>query len=152
MKTMTQMNRATRCSGAVSSLSGNAGQKILADFHLGYLSPVERATAPGSPAERRLSSAFDLQCLLDRLIQHELHTRKEPLPLARLQAAAHDAASLAWTTSFPLLFLPVLFAEKAAEARRWHARQRAVEAHSRAMLWTAGPAQTATMSTPPMYA
>lgn len=152
MKTVIQMNRSTRCTRAVSSLSGNAGQESLADARLGFLSAVEVTAVLGSPPEKRFCSDLDLQSLIDRLIEHELHRPTEPLPLARLRAAAQEAASLAWTTSFPLLFVPVLFDEKAAEARRWHVRQRAIEAYSRAMLWTVGPAQTATTPNSFVYA
>ena len=152
MKTMTQMNRSTRSTRALSSLSDNAGQESPADSRLGFLSPVEVKAVLGSPAENRHSSDLNLQCLIDQLIEQELHRHTEPLPLARLRAAAQEAASLAWTTSFPLLFVPVLFEEKAEEARRWHARQRAVEAYSRARLWTVAPVRTATTSNSSVHA
>ena|SRR2546422_439575 len=35
----------------------------------------------------------------------------------KIEHAANDAAALAWTTSYPLLFWPMLFAEKANAAR-----------------------------------
>jgi len=43
-------------------------------------------------------------------------TTQTPLRQA-YRRAADDAASLAWLTPFPLLFLPALLEEKAAEAR-----------------------------------
>lgn len=42
----------------------------------------------------------------------------------RAAQAATEAEALAWSTPYPLLFLPVLMEEKVHEARRWAARQR----------------------------
>src|ERR1051325_2488150 len=46
--------------------------------------------------------------------------------LTSLRRAADDAASLAWMTPFPLLVLPELFFEKAAEACVRSQRQRQI--------------------------
>jgi hypothetical protein len=47
-----------------------------------------------------------------------------PEQLAR-QAVA-EAEALAWSTSYPLLFLPGLMEEKLRNARRWATRQREI--------------------------
>jgi hypothetical protein len=53
---------------------------------------------------------------------------------SRLRRAANDAAALAWASSFPLLFFPVLFDEKAQAATVQQERQEKVLQRSRALL------------------
>ena len=48
------------------------------------------------------------------------------LPAERVNHAVADAEALAWSTSYPLLFLPGLVEEKVASAHRWEARQREI--------------------------
>ncbi|MEP6663436.1 MAG: hypothetical protein ABJC04_07195, partial [Verrucomicrobiota bacterium] len=67
-----------------------------------------------------------LRRLLDDAIQPELNT-----PLRR---AANDAAALAWTTTFPLLFFPALLEEKARTARLQFQKQNQVRLRSEAIL------------------
>lgn len=67
-----------------------------------------------------------LRRLLDDAIQPELNT-----PLRR---AANDAAALAWTTSFPLLFFPALLEEKARCARLQLQKQSYVRLRSETLL------------------
>ena len=43
-----------------------------------------------------------------------------------LKAAVNEAEALAWQTPYPHLLFPVLAEEKAAEARKWAAQQRAI--------------------------
>jgi hypothetical protein len=43
-----------------------------------------------------------------------------------LKAALVEAEALAWQTPYPHLLFPVLAEEKAAEARKWAVRQRAI--------------------------
>jgi hypothetical protein len=43
-----------------------------------------------------------------------------------LKTALNEAEALAWQTSYPHLFFPVLAEEKAAEARQWTERQLAI--------------------------
>ena len=45
---------------------------------------------------------------------------------AMVRRAVNDAEALAWSTSYPTLFLPVLAEEKIASARRWSLHQQAV--------------------------
>jgi hypothetical protein len=89
------------------------------------------------------SPAPNLERLKQRLLEQELRNVRDPRLGDWLRRAAEEAASLAWATAFPLLVLPVLLTEKAAEARRHHEHQRQVSAHSEELLWFTGlaPAQ-----------
>lgn len=83
------------------------------DGHLDTQTPF-RATEP-----------TQLERLKERLLQELLAETADDLALnPAYRRAANDALSLAWVTPFPLLFLPVLFQEKAVEARRRAERQR----------------------------
>ena len=53
---------------------------------------------------------------------------------AALRRAANEAAVAAWMPPFPLLFLPVLFGEKIATARRQYERAQSVRNRSRKIL------------------
>ena len=75
----------------------------------------------------RLNQPTELERLKDRLLQPLLaETIQQPELNPAYRRAANDAVSLAWVTPFPLLFLPALLEEKAAEARKRTARQQAV--------------------------
>ncbi|MEO7297022.1 MAG: hypothetical protein ABI042_00445 [Verrucomicrobiota bacterium] len=67
-----------------------------------------------------------LRRLLDDAIQPELN--------APLRRAANDAAALAWVTSFPLLFFPVLLEEKARRARLQLQKQNQILLRSQTIL------------------
>jgi hypothetical protein len=54
-----------------------------------------------------------------------------PEPLVR--QAATEAEALAWATSYPLLFLPVLVEEKIEGARQWANRQREILERQKAL-------------------
>ncbi|MEO5803470.1 MAG: hypothetical protein ABIR24_08055 [Verrucomicrobiota bacterium] len=85
-----------------------------------------------SPFRAAQETAFEklkgrlLRRLLDDAVQPDLNT-----PLRR---AADDAAALAWTTSFPLLFFPTLLEEKARRARLQLSKQKQVRLRSEALL------------------
>ena len=68
--------------------------------------------------------------LKQRLLQETAWARSDSGCLTCLRRAAEDAASLAWTTPFPLLVLPELFSEKAAEACVRSERQRDIRKRS----------------------
>src|SRR5438552_2999212 len=71
---------------------------------------------PGS-ADRLQARGMDaLEALKQRLVQEAASASSDPAGLSYLWRAAEEAASMAWTTPFPLLVLPELFAEKAEEA------------------------------------
>ena len=71
-----------------------------------------------------------LEELKQRLLQETTIARSDPATLSCLRRAAEEAASVAWTTPFPLLVLPELFAEKAAEACIRSQRQRDIRLRS----------------------
>lgn len=73
----------------------------------------------------RATEPAGLEQLKERLLAEALAQNSgQPGLNSAYRRAANDAASLAWVTPFPLLFLPALFEEKAAEARRRTDRQR----------------------------
>jgi len=83
--------------------------------------------AVGAEAPFRQSQPTELERLKERLLQQLLAEAVEwPEVNPAYRRAANDAVSLAWVTPFPLLFLPALLEEKAAEARQRTARQQAV--------------------------
>ena len=71
-----------------------------------------------------------LEELKQRLLQEIAWARSDSASLTCLRRAAEEAASLAWTTPFPLLVLPELFSEKAAEACVRSQRQRDIRQRS----------------------
>jgi len=58
----------------------------------------------------------------------------EPELDTALRRAADEAASVAWFTPFPLLFLPTLLEEKAASAFRHEKRQREIRQRTEGLL------------------
>lgn len=91
---------------------------------------------PVVPAPFRAVADAALEQLKDRLLRQTLISADD-LDLHRsLRRAANEAAAVAWLTPFPLLFLPILFEEKAAAARYQVLRQRKVRARSKELLET----------------
>ena len=75
----------------------------------------------------RIVQSTELEQLKQRLLQQRLtQAAQQPEFGPAYRRAAQDAASLAWLTPYPLLFLPLLFEEKAEEARRRADRQRRI--------------------------
>ena len=75
----------------------------------------------------RIVQSTELEQLKQSLLQQRLaQATQQPDLDPAYRRAAQDAASLAWLTPYPLLFLPLLFEEKAEEARRHTDRQRKV--------------------------
>jgi hypothetical protein len=73
----------------------------------------------------RVVQSTELEQLKQRLLVQRLATALDESDLRpAYRRAANDAASLAWLTPYPLLVLPLLFEEKAEEARRRTERQR----------------------------
>jgi hypothetical protein len=79
---------------------------------------------PVSAGRLQASVIAALEELKQRLLLETARTKSDSAILSCLRRAAEEAASLAWTTPFPLLVLPELFAEKAAEACIQSQRQR----------------------------
>jgi hypothetical protein len=89
---------------------------------------------PLPAAPFRAEQATQFERLLNRLLVEKLGEPSVGLITSQLRRAANDAAALAWTTSFPLLFFPVLFEEKARAAAIQQERQEQVLQRSRELL------------------
>ena len=79
---------------------------------------------PADP--NRAKPATDMDRLTSKLLEAAVCNETDAKLKAAVQRAAHEAASIAWYTSFPLLVLPTLFEEKVQNARRQHTRQVAI--------------------------
>jgi hypothetical protein len=84
-----------------------------------------------APAVRAALNAR-LERLKDRLLAPHVNAPDDLTPF--LRRAAEEAASLAWTTPYPLFILPELLEEKVAAARLHAARQASVLRRSQALL------------------
>ena len=93
--------------------------------------------APVPAATFRAIQQTALEQFKHRLLQELLARMSRPEFNPVLRRAANEAASLAWTTPFPLLFLPALLEEKAARAVEQHQRQTHVRKRSRLLLTSA---------------
>lgn len=82
----------------------------------------------------RAEQAAELKGLERRLLTERLGEVLDPGLVGYVRAAAHEAAALAWATSYPLLVFPILFAEKAEAALRRAERQEQVRWLSRELL------------------
>src|SRR5580765_4076059 len=71
---------------------------------------------PGPPAPFRAAQETRFERLKERLLLERLADITAPEENSQLRRAANEAAALAWVTSYPLLFFPVLFDEKALAA------------------------------------
>ena len=89
---------------------------------------------PASPVPFRGTRETELEQLKNRLLRQALESTAEAQFYAPLRRAANEAAAMAWMTPFPLLFLPALFEEKMAAARRQFDRAQAVRVRSRRIL------------------
>jgi len=76
----------------------------------------------------------EFEKLKSRLLRRLLDDAVQPELNAPLRRAANDAAALAWTTSFPLLFFPTLLEEKAQRAQLQLSKQKQVRLRSEAFL------------------
>jgi len=94
--------------------------EIAAEFE-----PASRLDSNPASTGRLQARGIDaLEELKQRLLQQTASDRTDSATLTCLRRAAEEAASLAWTTAFPLLVMPELFSEKAAEACVRSQRQR----------------------------
>ena len=84
------------------------------------LRPKFSATPRGEPELR-------LEQLKTRLLNPVLDEIVDPGLRKQLRLAANEAAAMAWSTPFPLLVLPLLLEEKAAQARHYAIRQKEVQ-------------------------
>jgi hypothetical protein len=65
-----------------------------------------------------------------RLVRDVLEETLNPVLRSHLLHAANEAAALAWTTSYPLLVIPTLLAEKVQAARFRAVRQTQIQRRS----------------------
>ena len=75
----------------------------------------------------------ELEQLKNRLLRRTLDDAETPDLYEPLRRVANEAAALAWATPFPLLFLPALLEEKAAQARIQTAKQKSIWALTRVL-------------------
>ena len=71
--------------------------------------------------------------LRERTVQRLTADIQGPGSAHLIQQAVADAEALAWSTSYPMLFLPGLAEEKVAGARLWADRQRGVLERQKAL-------------------
>ena len=76
----------------------------------------------------------ELEQFKQQLLRRALDSAADAELYAPLRRAANEAAAVAWTTPFPLLFLPGLFEEKRRTAETQAVRQKRVRARSRQLL------------------
>jgi len=76
----------------------------------------------------------ELERLKERLLATELARTTSLEANVLLRRAANESVSLVWLTPYPLLLLPVLFAEKAQNARRHVGRQALIRERSSELL------------------
>lgn len=88
---------------------------------------------PAAAAPFRGAVEAELDQFKDRLLDQLMSQATTAEVQAALRHAANEAAAVAWTTPFPLLFLPALLEEKAQSARRHAARQERIKRRP----WTA---------------
>jgi len=97
--------------------------------------PETRFKSNQAPTDSQGSSRTAvLEELKQRLFHEKARTTSDEVDLAYLRRAAEEAAALAWATPYPLLVLPELFAEKAAEARFQSERQREIRERSQGIV------------------
>jgi hypothetical protein len=82
---------------------------------------VIKLTAPA-----RGRPEVELDSFKERLLRPVLETSSDQRAEDALRRAGTEAAALAWTTPFPLLFLPALLDEKVDNARQHLARQKTI--------------------------
>lgn len=90
--------------------------------------------APGPAAPFRGEVETKLDGFKDRLLFRLLSQTSDEQLASALRHAANEAAALAWTTPFPLLFLPALLEEKAQAARHYARRQARMKQRSRSTI------------------
>jgi hypothetical protein len=90
--------------------------------------------APVPAVPFRGTRETELEQFKNRLLRAALNEATDADFYAPVRRAANEAAAIVWMTPFPLLFLPVLFDEKVAAARRQFERAQSVRARSRRIL------------------
>lgn len=120
------------------NLSGPSNQAV---HTLPELAEFPSQLEPAASEEGSRNPVIELDQLKSRLLEQELGHSTDVCLRTALQRAADEAASLAWMTPFPLLFLPGLLEEKLTEAWQRHQLQCAIQVRSRAMFRRSGLAR-----------
>ena len=105
-------------------------QKVAATF--GPETRFEVRPAPPAPFRALQENLFER--LKSRLVSERLQDAWASELGSHVRRAAHEAASLAWVTPYPLLVFPALFEEKLEAARQVADRQEQVRQRSRELL------------------
>jgi hypothetical protein len=92
--------------------------------------PETRFELPTVPLPFKAVQETDFEQLKRRLLQNVLMEAAREDLYAPLRRAANEAAALAWTTEFPALLLPELFAEKVLATVLQVEKQREIRAKS----------------------
>ena len=77
-------------------------------------------------AEACRTAARKLKQLEEQLTEKLTAEIQGGVPQKLIQQAMNEAEALAWSTRYPLLFLPVLAEEKIQGARQWASRQQQI--------------------------
>ena len=94
----------------------------------------ELAPVPGTVSPEAVRIRF--QELQSRLVEENLSETRNPSVRGGIRQAANEAAALSWTTPYPLLVMPALFAEKAREIRLRLGKQQGVLMRSESLVKT----------------
>ncbi len=97
-----------------------------------FAPPTRFKVKPIAARANRVATNARLEGLKKQLLAQHLSESKDLAPV--LRRAAEEAASLAWATPYPLLFLPELLQEKVAAARRQYVQQALILRRSQALL------------------
>lgn len=82
---------------------------------------VHSRTAPARACAKAVTGRLGKQLLAELAGEY-----KASLPGLWLERAFADAEAVAWSTPYPLLFLPELAREKVQDVRRWTERQQQI--------------------------
>ncbi|HEY0547954.1 MAG TPA: hypothetical protein VGF13_00045 [Verrucomicrobiae bacterium] len=89
---------------------------------------------PCPPVPLRGMQESELEQFKNRLLTIALNEATDADFYAPLRRAAAEAVAAAWMTPFPMFFLPTLFDEKVAAAKRQFAKARSIRDRSRRIL------------------
>lgn len=87
---------------------------------------VRFVLSPSFPVVFKGNVEDELERLKNRMLREKLE-KAEPEIYAPLRRAANEAASIAWSTTYPLLVFPLLFEELAAKAVRFFKKQNEIK-------------------------
>lgn len=98
--------------------------KTLNDTNRGIREQGARTLAKCTEACR--TAGRKLKQLEEQLTERLTAEIRDGVPQKLIQQAMNEAEALAWSTRYPLLFLPVLAEEKIEGARQWTSRQQQI--------------------------